>query len=216
MSYPAAPWHLQGFSLQTLHLLDTERVRPFIPDHLQIFSVLPGKTLGGVYIASYGKGSTLEYNELIVVSGLVQQVGQMGAWISHIYVDHPDSVAGGRKIWGLPKQIAEFTWDRDQASFVQVRQGGRTLCTLRSGWQLPGWQQPVALASFGILNANLLSFIGRGTMHVQLASLNLTVSPDSPFAELNLGHPLLGFYSRSLDLMIDVPSIVDTINPVYI
>jgi hypothetical protein len=215
MTYPAAPWNLQGFSLQTLHLLDVDRVRPLVPAQLQIFSVLPGKTIGGVYIASYGKGSTLEYNELIVVSGLVYRSGQIGSWISHIYVDNPDSVAGGRNIWGLPKQMAEFTWERHKTSSVQVKQGEQLLCNLSSEWELPGWQQPVAVSSFGVLNSELLTFSGQGTMKLHLAGTKLAVPPESPFGELNLGQPWLGFYSHFLDLKINAPSVVGSIDPAY-
>jgi acetoacetate decarboxylase len=69
MSYPQAPWILQGYAFQTLQLLDIERVRPFIPAELDIISVFPGKTLGGVYLSRYSAGSVLEYSELIVISG---------------------------------------------------------------------------------------------------------------------------------------------------
>lgn len=68
----------------------------------------PGWTFGGVYCAHYGAGSTLEYLELIVIPGLVRRGHRLGAWISHIYVDDAQSVAGGRSIWALPKELAEF------------------------------------------------------------------------------------------------------------
>lgn len=208
MTYPAPPWKLKGFSLQTLHLLDIEPVRSFVPAGVNILAILPGKTLGGVYVAAYGAGSTLYYNELIVVSALVQAAGQWGAWISHIYVDHPDSVAGGREIWGLPKQMAEFTWNVDKALSVQVKQADQTLCTLSSGWQLPGWQQPLAAPVLSKLDQNLLRFTGQGTMKLQLADVQLTVPSNSPLSKLQLGHPSLGCYSESLDLTIAAPAAI--------
>jgi hypothetical protein len=94
MAYPQAPWTLQGYSLQTLNLIDITAARSLVPSELEIISVWPGKTLGGVYVASYGSGSTLEYNELIVVSAITRYANRFGTWISHIYVDNPDSVAG--------------------------------------------------------------------------------------------------------------------------
>ncbi|MBF2046522.1 MAG: acetoacetate decarboxylase family protein [Elainella sp. C42_A2020_010] len=205
MSYPPAPWHLKGFSLQTLHLLDIERVRPLIPSELNIVSVLPGKTVGGVYIASYGAGSTMPYNELIVVSGLLHWQGKVGAWISHIYVDHPDSVVGGREIWGLPKQLAQFTWNVGKMPSVQVNHSGQTLCTLSSSWQLPGWPQPVSGPVFSLQHTQLLQFTGQGTLQLQLAGVDLTIDSTGPLAELNLGRPWLGFYSNSLDLLVNPP-----------
>ena len=103
MNYPAAPWKLKGYALQTLNLIEVEKARNFVPPELEIVSVLPGKTLGGIYLSAYQSGSILEYNELIVVPGLVRYQNKTATWISHIYVDDEKSVAGGREIWGLPK-----------------------------------------------------------------------------------------------------------------
>ncbi|HEY9821570.1 MAG TPA: acetoacetate decarboxylase family protein, partial [Candidatus Sericytochromatia bacterium] len=105
MTYPPAPWTLQGYAIQSLQLIDIERVRPLIPTEFEIISVLPGKTVGGVYLSYYGSGSVLEYSELIVAAGMVRYSGKIGGWVSHIYVDNADSVAGGREIWGLPKEL---------------------------------------------------------------------------------------------------------------
>jgi acetoacetate decarboxylase len=68
VGYPAAPWTLMGYAVQTLQFVDTRQARSFVPSKLRILSVLPGKTLGGMYLASYGPGSVLEYDELIVAA----------------------------------------------------------------------------------------------------------------------------------------------------
>ena len=73
---------------------------------------------GGILLADYA-GGTLAYHELIVFAGLV---------VSHIYVDSEQSMRGGREIWRLPKELAEFTWSR---SAVEVRQDGRVLLRAR-------------------------------------------------------------------------------------
>ena len=74
---------------------------------------------GGAMLANYA-GGTLAYHELIVF--------RPGFVVEHIYVDSPESMRGGREIWKLPKELAEFTYSR---SFVEVRQDGRTLFTAR-------------------------------------------------------------------------------------
>jgi acetoacetate decarboxylase len=114
MSYPPAPWHLYGIALQSFHAIDVETAKQFVPLDFDIVSVLPGKTVGSVYLSVYEPNSTLQYRELIVVPALVRYRGKIGAWISHIYVDNPQSVEGGRNIWGLPKQMADFTWQEGQ------------------------------------------------------------------------------------------------------
>ena len=148
MPYPPAPWTLQGYALQTLQLIDIERVRPLIPPEFDIVSVLPGKTLGGVYLSSYGSGSVLEYSELIVNAAIVHYSGKSGGWVSHLYVDSADSVAGGREIWGLPKELAEFTWEKGSRTVsgyensVIVRHGEQTLCRLSYNQQNFGLPLP--------------------------------------------------------------------------
>lgn len=59
MTYPSAPWTLKGYAVQTLQLVDSAQARSFVPPDLDIISVLPGKTLGGVYLTSYRPGSVL-------------------------------------------------------------------------------------------------------------------------------------------------------------
>lgn len=205
MPYPPPPWTLEGFALQTLHLLDVDRVRPLIPTDLKILSLLPGKTLGGVYIASYQAGSTLRYNELIVISGLIHQSNQWGGWISHIYVDHPDSLAGGREIWGLPKQMAQFHWNFTQNPSVQVEQDRRSLCSMACRWQSPSWSQSSSVPAFSLLDQRLLYFKGAATFNLHLAGLDLTIPPESPFREVDLGQAMLGFYANPLQAVVEPP-----------
>src|SRR5262249_51799684 len=51
-----------------------------------------------------------------------------GFVVEHIYVDSPESMRGGREIWKLPKELADFSWSREH---VRVAQNGRTLFTAR-------------------------------------------------------------------------------------
>ncbi|WP_254566592.1 acetoacetate decarboxylase family protein [Oscillatoria sp. HE19RPO] len=208
MPYPCAPWTLKGRAVQTLHPIDTRRVRSLVPSDLAIVEIFPGKTVGGVYCAKYGSGSTLLYNELIVVSGLVRHRMQFGAWISHIYVDHPDSVAGGREIWGLPKELAEFTWEKDDRDRVMVRQGDRLLCSLDFSLKTFRFPIPFAFPSFSTLGSNLLLFPGELTSHIGLVDSRLVVPPESPFSMLNLSNPWLTFSCEDLRLVAGAPKVV--------
>ena len=205
MAYPQAPWTLQGHALQTVQPVDIDQVRPLVPSELEIISVWPGKTLGGVYLSSYQSGSVLEYNELIVVAALLSYKGKFGAWVSHIYVDSPDSVAGGREIWGLPKELAEFVWERNQ---VVVRQGNRLLCSCSYAQQVYGWRQRLPASSFSTLGADLLLFPFEFESRLGLVSSKLEVPAESPFSSLNLGQPWLTVYCDQLRLIVDAPKVV--------
>lgn len=206
MTYPKAPWNLQGYGFQTLHLLNIDRVYALIPSSLELISVFPRKTLGGIYVASYKAGSTIIYNELIVVSAIVYCKGKVGAWISHIYVDHPASIEGGREIWGLPKEIAQFHWNTANPSSVQITQGDHVLCTLNCKDYWFGLSQPVLIPCLSTLHSRVISFEGQGSVKWHIASVDLDIPSESHFAWLKMGHPWLSFYLQPLHLVANMPS----------
>jgi len=208
MTYPPAPWKLQGFACQTLQPVDAVQARSLVPAELTVISVWPGKTVGGVYLATYGSGSALEYHELIVVAALVSYAGQVGCWISHIYVDNPDSVEGGREVWGLPKELAEFIWEQGQQSRIVVRQAERQLCTLSYNQPAWGWRQGFTVPGFSALGTKLLLFQGQANARIGLTSTQLVVPRESPFATLDLGQPWLGFSCEGLNLVVPAPQVV--------
>lgn len=208
MAYPQAPWTLQGYAFQTLQPLDIDRVRSLVPEELEIISVWPGKTLGGVYLSYYGSGSVLEYSELIVIAALVGYRGKFGGWVSHIYVDNPDSVAGGREIWGLPKELAEFTWEKGDQERVTVCQGNRLLCSFNYNRQGFGWRQWLGASGFSTNGSDLLLFPAELESHLGLVSSNLEVPAQSPFASLALGQPWLTVHCDQMRLVVSAPEVV--------
>jgi acetoacetate decarboxylase len=208
MGYPPAPWALEGCGVQTLQLVDSGRARTFVPSELDIVSVLPGRTLGGVYLAAYGPGSVLAYSELIAAAALARCSGRWGFWISHIYVDDADSMAGGREIWGLPKELAQFTWDGGEKGQVTVRQGDRSLCTLSWGRRRWLWRQRFPIPTLSVLGSNLLHFKGQVRTRLGIASGNLQVSEESPFAELGLGRAKLIFHYGEMTFVANRPQVI--------
>ncbi|MBV9389479.1 MAG: acetoacetate decarboxylase family protein [Chroococcidiopsidaceae cyanobacterium CP_BM_ER_R8_30] len=205
MAYPQAPWKLQGYAFQTVQLVDIDRVRPLVPKELNIISIWPGKTLGGVYLSAYESGSVLEYNELIAIAAVVSYGSKFGGWISHIYVDNSDSIAGGREIWGLPKEPAEFSWDKD---CVTVRQNNQLLCSLSYNRQAFGWRQWLAVPTFSTLDSDLLLFRSELESKLGLVSAKLAVPAESPLASLGIGQPWVTVKSEKLRLSVAAPEIV--------
>lgn len=214
MAYPQAPWTLQGYAVGTVHLIDIDKVRPFIPKELEIISFWPGKTLGGVYLSYYAPGSVLEYNELIVAPAMVSYAGKVGGWVSHIYVDNPDSVAGGREIWGLPKELASFSWDKSSSSqhSCTVSQNDKLLCNLHYSNQSLALQIPVSGNSFGRRNSELLYFQAGFKSRLGLVSGRLEVPAQSDFAALNLGQPLSTVYINEMHLKVEAPTVIGQVS----
>jgi acetoacetate decarboxylase len=73
-------------------------------------------------------GGTLAYRELIVFSRPKLARGRPGWVVSHIYVDDERSRSGGRAIWNLPKELADFSVAPGR---FEVRQGGELLLSAR-------------------------------------------------------------------------------------
>ncbi|NJK53965.1 MAG: acetoacetate decarboxylase family protein [Leptolyngbyaceae cyanobacterium SU_3_3] len=208
MAYPQAPWALKGYAFLTLHLIDLAKASSFIPAELAIVPSIYGKTLGGIYLSQYTHGSDLIYSELIVVAGLIRRNGVVGSWISHIYVDNPDAMAGGRDLWGLPKQMAEFHWESGEMGQVTVRQEGQILCSLRSSGRLSLVRQRFSFPSFSLHDRTFLQFSSTAQANLAILRAKLDVPDTSPFGALIRSTPLLVMGADSLDLRVDTPIVI--------
>jgi hypothetical protein len=152
-----------------------------IPAPLRVLSVAPGKTLAAILCARYSTRSTLSYHELAVAPALTHSGSQAGFWISHIYVDSPVSLAGGREIWALPKQLARFEW-REGA--VEVFDGPIRLCGIRwtpRRFRIPA---PLVVPVFSRRELQLRRFWLRGWVAAAPCRGSIRIDRDAPFSSL--------------------------------
>lgn len=96
VSYPAAPWHMVGSLWLTLF-----RVREPVDD------LRPAGVYGAAFV-SYEEGSPLTYSELLVARPISTDAHGRRVSITDIWVDSPESVAGGRELWAIPKGLCDF------------------------------------------------------------------------------------------------------------
>src|SRR5687768_3094215 len=94
----------------------------------------------GVYAVawvSYEDPSPLTYKELLVARAL--DSGEQGRRVSitDIWVDSPASVAGGRELWAIPKDLCDFTYET-------VARGPLT----STEWSAGIGRRPIVSASF--------------------------------------------------------------------
>jgi len=214
-AHPPPPWRLRGDAAILLApvRLDATRAAP-LPPRLSLVGAA-GWTVGGVLLARYDETATLPYHELILFSGLARPAGtaRLAVIVSHIYVDSEASVAGGRAIWGLPKELAEFDWSERR---IDVRQGGRTLLRAavrrRAGVRAP---VPLWAPTLGTLAGAPARAVGRGVLRGGGPALaRLDVPPGSPFAALGLaGRARVGVAGGGLDLHLPAP-LVDQATPI--
>lgn len=202
---PPAPWRLKGEAILRLQLLPAGAVEA--PTGLRIARVSRGRTLGGVYVAHYGEGSTLRYNELIVFSALVRKGARPGFSVSHIYVDDPYAAAGGHEIWGLPKRLARFQWRGGVGAgqTVAVEDDTTTLCRMTIPKASLSARLPIVTPVWSSDTARLLHFMVTGTAKVALARSELMVPASSPFAALGLaGGRILEL--KQLEIQVHAPA----------
>jgi acetoacetate decarboxylase len=144
--------------LMMVHLIDIKRIREFIPEELTIKTVLPGKTLGLVFMTSMGPESTLPYHEFIIAPAFVKAKKKSGFYVTHIFVDNEKSQIGGRSNFGLDKQMAEFDWDWKQGKngLISIIQNGQNIFSLKYKAQFG--RLPVRLGGgvFSILEDKLI------------------------------------------------------------
>lgn len=126
LTYPPAPWHMHGQLWLSLF-----RVRE--GDH-------PDREPGvyGVALVRYEEPSPLTYGELLVAHMVsTGSKPPKAVSITDIWVDSPASVAGGRELWAIPKDLCDFTF----------RSEPRGLFT-RTTWTTSIGDRPIASAWF--------------------------------------------------------------------
>lgn len=200
--YPPAPWRLHGASVAALCLVAASEARRFVPPGLSIVSVWPGRTVAVLYCARYEAPSPLCYHELIVAPALVASGGRVGFWISHIHVDDPLALAGGREIWSLPKERAGFSWG---AGEVAVRCGSELLCRIR--WQ-PGaaWAPiPLYLPVFTRGAGRLRFFSGAGSCQARRCRGEIVLGAASPLPRIGLDNARSLWLGERLQLSVRAP-----------
>lgn len=107
-----APWSLQGTGYILLCRFD----EAFVKKHCQMDSRLLqcfSGGLGTLMLVDYSESNVGSYQELLLIPGRVKLDGKGYFHIPQIYVSSQDSIASGRHNWGIPKQMAEFSFATD-------------------------------------------------------------------------------------------------------
>lgn len=107
VDYPPEPWVLAGdfavgIFLVPLGELPAE-VLAELPEGARALSVA-NRAIIGVAAVRYPPGGVLDYDELLVSLPVVHR-WRLAVTIAQIWVTSPASRAGGRALWGIPKQL---------------------------------------------------------------------------------------------------------------
>lgn len=205
-AYPNMPWRLRsrGIVVASLHWTDIRRARALVPPELSVIPFLPGRTIGGIFLAEYGPGSDLQYNELIVGAATVWHCGRPALWVTHLFVDDPAALAGGRALLGAPKHLAPSTRAEGK---ITVGDPDAPVCRARYRPRLWLWKQRVRLTA---LHRDVRELSGgSAALHGEelagrwgLAEVEVEIPPESPLLRLGLGDPIAGFCGRDVELLL--------------
>jgi hypothetical protein len=113
---------------------------------LEVFQHRPGRAVVNVLLTRFIENDLGTYNEFTTcvmvnppgskASGL-RALGDAGAFIHHMMVDQAFTLEAGRKIWGYPKVMADYTI-RDERRFgFDVRIDGRLVAEMEFNRGLP-------------------------------------------------------------------------------
>ncbi|MEM9057863.1 MAG: hypothetical protein AAGD86_10320 [Pseudomonadota bacterium] len=104
-----APWHLTGDGLMLFYRTDDawRQRRP---------AAWRGRLAVAMWV-NYRTSPVGPYREWLLIPGQCPNPRGHHYSIGDIFVDSPDSLLGGQQNWGIPKRLASFQWDADDALF---------------------------------------------------------------------------------------------------
>jgi hypothetical protein len=196
--YPPAPWHLQGQMWAGIFLTDNP---VHVPRGLnRLFR--PHWTI--VILVRYVEG-TLRYDEL-TVGAVVRRGLRVGLWVDRMWVNSEESLWGGRRIWGLPKDMAVFTWTGDQVT-VTDHEGmiaAFTVNTRRA--RLPALWTPAP--SIGRVPGYWAYAVARVWVHIGRSGIRVdSWSPRLPY-QFRKHTPVFSFAGKPFRMTIPAPRLI--------
>jgi hypothetical protein len=156
-----------------------------------------------VALVRYLEG-TLRYDELLV-GPLVRRGLRVGVFCGSIWVNDAASLWGGRRIWGIPKQMARFDWENDTVCISDDAGPIASLVIDRHDAWLPSlW---LSAPGFGQLDgqwthvvAHVRARIGRCGMRINDWSTRFGYRPRPK--------PLVGFAGKPFQITVPSPCVL--------
>ncbi len=134
-SYPA-PWTLSGKGYILLYKFP----KTFVEEKTNLPEFLKGYFAGGfgtIMLVDYSASDAGPYGELLLIPGKFHHEGKKLNTISNIYVSTMASVENGRNNWGIPKELADFSFKstdpRTEKVSISLGENAIAELTLESG-----------------------------------------------------------------------------------
>ncbi|MET9101196.1 acetoacetate decarboxylase family protein [Streptomyces antibioticus] len=198
-AYPDEPWHLAGQMYLSLWAVRRAAIPPVAPGLRPL--TVAGRGLVGAAWVVYENDSVLHYSELLRAV-LVRDGARARVCVTDIWVDSEASMAGGRALWGIPKEMAAFDAERtDGGASFTARTGQGVLATGRciERGRLPG-RWPLAYKVAQSLDGRIKTSPVRSRAELRRARAEWTAPAGSPVAALGDRPPLISLALRDFTL----------------
>jgi len=166
-AYPTPPWHTHGRAFVQPFVVDRQALR--LPPGFDAVTIA-GRAIGVLGLIEYVAPSPLVYAELVWMPCLARAGGSRGYFVEKMYVDSEASLAGGREIWALPKQLARFSIGEREAS-IETSDGAHLVLELRRR----GPTVPTSIAGATLQDGgdDIVRFKGSGTTRLRSGGLRV-------------------------------------------
>jgi hypothetical protein len=154
-----------------------------------------GRGIVGAAFFVYEEPSPLTYDE-IMATVLVRHGWRLRVSITHIWVNSAASREGGRALWAIPKELAEF----DVTAPASYSAHGIGSLSLRGVRRVP-WQLPAAFKIAQNRDGTLVTSPVAGRVRFGLADARWSFASDGPLTFLAGRRPLITLALRPFRLL---------------
>ncbi|MET0469071.1 MAG: acetoacetate decarboxylase family protein [Aeromicrobium sp.] len=193
-AYPAEPWDLHGHAYVGTWLVPRAEL-PAPHSAATTPVTIFGRGVVGAAFFLYEEPSPLTYDE-IMATVLVREGWRLRVSITHIWVNSPASRDGGRDLWAIPKDLADFDVV-PHTSYIARGIGSLWLGRVR---RLP-WRLPAGFRIAQDRAGTLLVSPVAGRMRFGLANADWTFEAAGPLGFLHGRRPLLSVAIRPFHIL---------------
>jgi hypothetical protein len=199
--YPAAPWKCSGQMWSGLFKSAALRALP------EEFKHVLDPRLFIVSLIRYLDG-TLRYDELIF-STPARLGTRVGMYVSDIWVNDRASLWGGRRIWGLPKNLADFHWNESTVQITDDHGLIAEICVEERPVRSPLLWTPVP--GFGHLDHGWTYYIGSLWANFGRTDMKILKWSTSRFDGLQSNAPKLSIAAKPfVEMKVPEPKILES------
>ncbi|CAM6105178.1 unnamed protein product [Calypogeia fissa] len=127
------PFVFKGRAVYQLHAVKASVARRFVPPELKLVEAF-GYTLGGLFLANYDVSPAGQFDEAVVIAGIVWNPPTSCAWAGRVLVGSEAARVHGRKEIGLPSHFASFSHQVAELSTPNSESSNH-----RPWWDARGW-----------------------------------------------------------------------------